>query len=68
MKTLFESQEFARRFNEEEAVWQRFQQKRELRQRLSPNTSLSDDLLDELDWLEARRECHETRCVGRVLP
>lgn len=68
MKTLFESQELARRFNEDEAVWRRFAQKRELRQRLSPNSLLSDEIMDALDWLESERECCEARCVGRVLP
>jgi len=61
MKPVFESEELARRFNEDEAVWQRFEQKRKLRQRLSPDSSLSEELLDELDWLESERELREMR-------
>jgi hypothetical protein len=68
MKTLFESQELARRFNQDEAIWQRFEQKRKLRQRFGPGSLLSEDLLDSLDWLESERECRETRCVGKVPP
>ena len=68
MKTVFESQELARRFNEDEAVWQRFEQKRKLRQRFGPDSLLSEEIMDALDWLESERECRETRCVGRVLP
>ena len=68
MKAIFESQELARRFNEEEAVWQRFEQKRKSRLRPSPDSLLSEELLDALDWLESERELREVRCVGRALP
>jgi hypothetical protein len=59
MNTIFESQELARRFNEEEAVWQRFEEKRRLRQRFCPDSLLLEELLNELDWLESEREIHD---------
>lgn len=64
MKPLVDAQELARRFNEEEAVWQRFEQKRRIRDSTSP---LPEETLDEIDWREAERECRQTRCVGRPL-
>jgi len=64
MKTLVDAQELARRFNEEEAVWQLFEQKRRMRDSTS---ALPNEILDEIDWREAERECRQTRCVGRLL-
>lgn len=64
MKALLHSQELARRFNEEEAVWQRFNDKRELRH---PDSIVSQEVLDEIAWHEAEQECRQTRCVGKSL-
>ena len=65
MKSLMDSQELARRFNEDEAVWRRYQQKRGLRQLFGLRSLLPQEVLDGCDWLEAERECREKRYVGR---
>ena len=64
MKPLIDTQEIARRFNEDEAVWRRFEQKRSQRDSASP---LPEEILDEIDWREAEQECRQTRCVGFLL-
>jgi len=61
MKPLVDTQELARRFNEDEAVWRRFEQKRSQRDSASP---LPEEVFDEIDWREAEQECRQTRCVG----
>lgn len=65
MSVSNDSQELARRFNGDEAVWCRYQQKRDLRRLRGLSSSLPEEVLDRLDWLEAERECREIRCVGR---
>lgn len=57
-------QELARRFNQDEAVWRCYEHKRKLRRLLGSRSSLPDAVLDDLDWLEAERECRETRAIG----
>jgi len=64
MKPLVETQELARRFNEDEAVWRRFEHRRSQRDSASP---LSEEILDEIDWREAEQKCSQTRCVGFLL-
>ncbi len=64
MKASVDTQEIARRFNEDEAVWRRFEQKRSQRDPASP---LPEEILDEIDWREAKQECHQTRWVGFLL-
>ena len=64
MKALLHSQELARRFNEDEAVWQRFNDKRGLR---DSNSLVSEEALDEIAWREAEQECRQTRCIGKTL-
>lgn len=60
-------QEWARRFNEDEAVWAAFQRRRALRAALSafPENLRAlaglEEISEEQDWLEAERE------VGRVV-
>lgn len=61
-------QELARRFNEDEAVWRRYRQKRELRRLLGSPSPLPEEVLDDLDWLEAERECRKAPCVGKPIP
>jgi hypothetical protein len=61
------SQELARRFNEEEAVWRCYERKRELRKLLGSRSPLPEETLDYLDWLEAERECRATRCSGKLV-
>ncbi|TAK04369.1 MAG: hypothetical protein EPO39_11660 [Candidatus Manganitrophaceae bacterium] len=68
MKPIFDSQELARRFNEEEAVWRDYEHKRELRRWLGSRLPLPEEVLDYLDQLEAERERRVTWCVGRFAP
>jgi hypothetical protein len=64
MKTMVEAQELARRFNEDEAVWRAFEEKRALRKLLGSNTPLSEEILDDLDWQAVERECRALCAVG----
>ncbi|MGB7541570.1 MAG: hypothetical protein WBM28_06085 [Burkholderiales bacterium] len=57
-----------RRFNEDEAAWRNYGRKRELRHLLRPDSSLPEETLDYLDWLEAERECREIPRLGRLMP
>ena len=68
MNTTADPQELARRFNADEAVWQRYEQKRGSRRLLGKDSPLTEEVLDYLDWLEAERERQETRCIGRLMP
>lgn len=66
MKRIPDSHEIARRFNEDESTWLRFQQKR-LRRRLSEaNSSLPENILDRLDWMEAERETQVTWAIAQT--
>ena len=64
MDQMTDSQELARRFNEDEAVWQRYELFRRLRLRLRIESLLPDEVLDEIDWIEAEREIRQVRCIG----
>ena len=55
-----------RRFNEDEAVWLLFEQKRTLRRLLRRGIPLLGEVLDHLDWIAAERECREIRAIGRI--
>jgi len=68
MNPLIETQELARRFNQDEAVWQVFEDKRALRQLLGSGTPLSEHILDYLDWQAAERECRAVSAVGLFHP
>jgi hypothetical protein len=68
MNAMIETQEQARRFNEDEAVWRAFEHKRERRRLLGSGAPLPDDVLDDLDWREAEWECRQVRAVGFFLP
>jgi len=61
MKAVSDIQETVHRFNEDEAVWRRFEEKRRLR---DPSSPLPEKVLDEIDWREAERDCRQTRCIG----
>ena len=65
---MTETQELARRFNEDEAVWRCYEHKRTLRRLLGSRTSLAEDVLDCLNWQEAERECRAVRAVGFLHP
>jgi hypothetical protein len=64
-------QENVRQFSEDEAVWRCFARKRARRKRLhrllrllaSP-PPLTDEQLDQLDWLAAEREARPIRAIG----
>jgi hypothetical protein len=62
--TMFEAQELARHFNEDEAVWRSYEHKRTMRRLLGSRTPLSEEILDDLDWQAAERECREVRAIG----
>ena len=65
---LNDSQELSRQFNEDEAVWCCFEEKRWLRRMLGSPSGLSDKMLDDLDWLEAERETRQVRAIGYFEP
>jgi len=64
MTPISDTQEFARRFNEEEAIWRRFQEKRLTRRLPRSDFPLPESILDHYDWLEAEREIRTTRAVA----
>ena len=64
-------QERVRQFNDDEAVWRCFEEKRARRKRLlellrllNPESTLTEDELDQLDWLAAEREARPIRAIG----
>ena len=65
---MSESQELARRFNEDEAVWRGYERKRALRRLLGSRSPLPEDVLDDLDWQAAEQECRPARAVGFFHP
>jgi len=65
---MIETQELARRFNEDEAVWRAFEEKRALPRLLGSDTPLSEHILDYLDWQAAERECRAVSAVGVFHP
>lgn len=67
MKLCTDTQELARRFNEEEAVWREYERLRQLRRRCGFRVSMPMDILDRLDWLKAERVGRIIRCVGTPL-
>ena len=68
MNAMNESQELARRFNEDEAVWRCYERKRALRKCPGLCPPLQEEILDDLDWLAAEQECRVVRAVGFFLP
>jgi hypothetical protein len=61
-----DTQEFARGFNEEEAIWQRFQEIRLRRRSRETGSALPDSILDHLDWAAAEREIRTIRAVAQT--
>jgi len=68
-------QENVRRFNQEEMVWQRYDEKRARRKRLhrllcslDSKPMLTEEQLDQLDWLAAEREMQPVRAIGHWVP
>ena len=68
MKPTVAPQELIRRFNEDDAVWRRYEHKRALRRFLVAQFPLAEKILDDLDWIQAERECRKTRCIGTPIP
>lgn len=68
MNSLDAIPEWVRRFNEDEAVWRCYEDKRELRRLFGSRCPLSEDVLDYLDWKEAERECRPIRAIAFFLP
>jgi hypothetical protein len=73
MNPLLHTQEIAARFNEEEAVWQCYRRKREIRRLLSGHSALveeaaTDEELDRADWLAAEEECRAVPVLPPVPP
>ena len=64
MKPISDTQEIARQFNEQEAIWQRFHQKRLTRRLSETEFALPENILDDLDWMDAERETRVTRAVA----
>jgi hypothetical protein len=58
--------ELVRAFNEDEAVQRCFERKRARRRLRQPQSAEAEELLDQIDWLAAERECRLVRAVGRV--
>jgi hypothetical protein len=56
--------ERVRRFNEDEAVWDDFQTRRTLRRLRRSAYTFAEDILDQLDWAVAERECCEVSALG----
>ena len=67
-RPLHDTQELARRFNEDEAVWERFQEMRRVRQLLGSRSPLPEEVLDHLDCLAAEDEVRPVRAVGKLPP
>ena len=66
MNQSIDPQEIACRFNKDEMIWRRYCQKRGLRRLRHSPSPFPCEMLDRLDWLDAERECRETRCVGKL--
>jgi hypothetical protein len=64
MKAMVQAQELARRFNDDEAVWRSYERRRALRRLLGSRSPLADEILDDLDWQAAERECRAKRAIG----
>jgi hypothetical protein len=62
---IHDPQELARQFNEDEAVWRSFEEKRRVRRLLGSPSLLSEELLDALDWSKAERETKRSRAIGK---
>jgi hypothetical protein len=68
MEQIIDSQELARRFNENEAVWQRCEYIRARRLLWGVRSVLPDEVQDALDWIEAEHQCRQTQLLGKRLP
>ena len=62
------SQDLARKFNEDEAVWRAYERRKTMRKILGLQDPLSEDRLGNLDRLEAEREARPVRATGILVP
>ena len=60
------SQDLARKFNEDEAVWRAFDRRRSIRALLGSVLSVPDE--DLADWLAAEREARPVRAIAIPVP
>jgi hypothetical protein len=69
MTTLInEVHDNVRRFNQEEAIWQCYQEKRtQCRRRSRLRSRVAEKLLDQLDRIAAVRKMRQSDCVGKEL-
>ena len=71
LQSMIDQTELIRRFNEDEAVWRCYQQRRKLRRviqrTLGVRSRLPEKILDQIDWLEAEKTCRTTRAIGILL-
>lgn len=65
---MTQTQELARRFNEDEAVWRCYEHKRALRRLPGPLPPWPEDVLNDLDWQAAERECRPVCAIGFFNP
>ena len=67
-RLLNDVNENVHRFNQEEALWRCYEEKRrQRRSRLPLSFSEREELLDQLDWLAAERETRSSDCIGKSL-
>lgn len=62
------SQKLARVFNDDEAVWRAFENRKRLRELLGTPWPLDEEAADALDWEWAQRHGRPVRAIGFVLP
>lgn len=63
-----DSQELSRLFNEDEAVWRRYQEKRLKLILFGRRLGLIKEELERLTWAEAEAEIRPIRCIGIEVP
>ncbi len=58
----------ARDFNDNEAVWQAFEDRKRFRERFGSPLPIDEDTADALDWLWAERNARPVRAIGVSTP
>ena len=65
---MFSLEDLVRRFNEDEAVWRRYQERRQKRRsRFRLRSRIGEKFLDQVDWLAAERETRSARAIGEAI-
>jgi len=65
MRANADVHEIVNRFNQDETVWRCFEKKRTVRRLLKQGAPVTEKVLEELDWLAAKRECRNSRAIGQ---